>query len=251
VNIVHRNDLVVDGCTNCATQSLSGAVSHIAESVLAQVMQGDALRHEATGYSYHTRKVRGERFAKRGGDSPEICKRPRLEGSEGDFELPSQGQPLPARKVDVQQAISWIETEFIRRIQAGYRHHSNLSEECRNESLRRDNNGLYWTQSNQWMIPDHDGLRQECLHSVHAHPYAGHYGIHRTLKKAQEIYFWPKMHSTVEQFVRHCDSCQRIQFERKSHREHCIHWPFHKGDGSLFQWISSLIFRSLRGAMIP
>jgi hypothetical protein len=111
--------------------------------------------------------------------------------------------------------MSRIETEFIRRVKAGYKHHSNLSEECRNESLRRDNNGLYWTQSNQLMIPDHDGLRQECLHSVHAHPYAGHYGIHRTLKKAQEIYFWPKMRSTVEQFVRLCDSCQRIQFERK------------------------------------
>jgi hypothetical protein len=82
-------------------------------------------------------------------------------------------------------------------------------------NLLGDNNGLYWTQSNQLMIPDHDGLRQECLHSVHADPYAGHYGIHCTLKKAQEIYFLPKMRSTVEHFVRHCDSCQRIQFERE------------------------------------
>jgi hypothetical protein len=200
---------------NCATQSLSGEVSHIPESVLAQVMQGDALRHEATGHSYHTRKRWDERCAKRGDDSQEICKRPRFEGGQGDFELPPQGQPLPACKEDVQQAMSRIETEFIRRVKAGYRHHSALSEECQNESLRRDNNGLNLTQSNQLMIPDHDGLRQECLHSEHAHPYAGHYGIHRTLKKAQTIYFWPKMHSTVGQFVRHCESCQRVQFERK------------------------------------
>jgi hypothetical protein len=69
VNIVHRNDVIVDthsGCTNCATQSLSGAVYHIADSVLAQVMQGDALRHEATGHSYHTWKHGAERCAKRG-----------------------------------------------------------------------------------------------------------------------------------------------------------------------------------------
>jgi hypothetical protein len=31
----------------------------------------------------------------------------------------------------------------------------------------------------QLVIPDYDGLREECVYAVHAHPYAGHYGINR------------------------------------------------------------------------
>jgi hypothetical protein len=58
--------------------------------------------------------------------------------------------------------------------------------------------------------------------AVHTHPYAGHSGINLTLKKAQQVYYWPQMRQTVqvETVVKECDSCQRVQYVRhKSHSE--------------------------------
>jgi hypothetical protein len=117
---------------------------------------------------------------------------------------------------DRQVVLDAIEHDFIKRVKLGYRLDSELSKECRDEdSYRRDNDGLYWTNKEQLVIPDYDDLREECLHAVHAHPYAGHYGINRTLKKAQEIYFWPVMRKVAEKYVKECDSCQKIQFSRQ------------------------------------
>ena len=46
---------------------------------------------------------------------------------------------------------------------------------------------------------------------MHSHPFAGHYGIQRTRKKLQEVFYWPEMQADVEQFIRSCDSCQRVK----------------------------------------
>jgi hypothetical protein len=199
-------------CTDCTPRSRSGTDSHFDGTVLAPVLPGDSLNTAAT----RNLRKRPGRFLEGGGDSPEIRKKLRSEGSTDKFDLPEQGQPLPARKEDVQQALDIIEKDFIRRVKSGYRHDSDLSKEFRDASkYRRDKDGLYWTADQQLVIPNHDGLREECLHSVHAHPYAGHYGINRTLKIAKQIYFWPGMRSTIEAFVRECDSCQRVQYVRQ------------------------------------
>jgi hypothetical protein len=113
-----------------------------------------------------------------------------------------------------------IESEgiFIRRVKSGHRHDSELSKGFRLASkYRRDRDELYWASNEQLVIPDHDWLREECVHSVQAHSHVGHYWINRMSKKAMEIHFWPGMGSTGKTYVRECVSCncQRVQCVRQ------------------------------------
>jgi hypothetical protein len=123
---------------------------------------------------------------------------------------------------DRQVVLDAIEHDFIKRVKLGYRLDSELSKECRDEdSYRRDNDGLYWTNKKQLVIPDYDGLREEYLHTAHANPYAGHYGINRTLKKAQEIYFWPGMRKAAEKYVKECDPVRGYTSRGSVRKESC------------------------------
>jgi hypothetical protein len=147
-----------------------------------------------------------------------MCRKGRL-GGEADREqntLPAQGQPIPVHKENQLIVQEEIEKVFIDRVSIGYEPDYNLSKESFDDgTYRRDKTGLYWTDKEQLVIPNYGNLREECIHSVHTHPYAGHYGVYRTLKKAQEVYFWPGMRSQVESFVKKCDSCQRVQYVRQ------------------------------------
>jgi len=47
------------------------------------------------------------------------------------------------------------------------------------------------------------------LRAFHEDPFAGHFGVARTLQKIAERYFWPDMAKQVHDFVKTCDVCQR------------------------------------------
>ena len=65
-------------------------------------------------------------------------------------------------------------------------------------SLVADTAGLLWTMGNKLFVPDTVNLRFECYKSVHAHPYAGHYGTMRKLKRAELLYCWPGMAKAIK-----------------------------------------------------
>jgi hypothetical protein len=69
-------------------------------------------------------------------------------------------------------------------------------------------NGI-WYHLGRVVIPDHIGLRDECLASVHDAPYSGHFGIDRTLHQAKRLFFWPTLAADVTAYVKSCASCQR------------------------------------------
>jgi len=54
-------------------------------------------------------------------------------------------------------------------------------------------------------------IQLEILKEYHEPPFHGHLGVTKTYNKIAEKFFWPKLYSTVERFVRSCDSCQRIK----------------------------------------
>ena len=55
------------------------------------------------------------------------------------------------------------------------------------------------------------GLIHLALEMVHSHVAAGHPGPDRTLWKAQQYFYWPKMSSDVKAFVNGCDVCSRCK----------------------------------------
>lgn len=59
-------------------------------------------------------------------------------------------------------------------------------------------------------IPTHcKQLITSILHEIHDSTTAGHGGIHKTLFKLQQQYYWPKMKQTVESYVKSCQVCQQ------------------------------------------
>ena len=55
------------------------------------------------------------------------------------------------------------------------------------------------------------GLIHLALEMVHSHINAGHPGPDRTLWKARQYFYWPKMVSDVKAFVKGCDVCNRCK----------------------------------------
>jgi len=47
------------------------------------------------------------------------------------------------------------------------------------------------------------------LRACHSDPLSGHQGINRTWEKVKRRYYWPSMMKAVEDYITHCDQCQR------------------------------------------
>ena len=78
--------------------------------------------------------------------------------------------------------------------------------------LTVDTAGVMWTADDCMYGTDTcDDLRKECFDSVHSHPFSGHYGDLRTLKKDQKLFYWPAMAKDLKHWTKACDSCQRIK----------------------------------------
>jgi hypothetical protein len=54
-------------------------------------------------------------------------------------------------------------------------------------------------------------LTSRSLKMMHHHQ--GHFGYSKTLKRSQEMYFWPKISSQIEEWCKKC----RVQFQQTEH----------------------------------
>ncbi len=54
-------------------------------------------------------------------------------------------------------------------------------------------------------------LRTQILHDHHDIPTAGHQGIERTYEALHRLFYWPRMNNDVRNYVKSCDSCQRVK----------------------------------------
>lgn len=66
-----------------------------------------------------------------------------------------------------------------------------------------------WMMGNTIAVPDHNSLRPDIIHAHHAPPYAGHFGISKTMHAVARTFWWPGMRSQIGKYVRTCDACQR------------------------------------------
>ncbi|CAC5422153.1 unnamed protein product [Mytilus coruscus] len=76
----------------------------------------------------------------------------------------------------------------------------------------RVDNGEKWIK--QFCLPQ--ALREDALLSYHDSFVGGaHLGIERVYHALSLKYFWPKMHQSIENYIRSCDRCQRIKIDTK------------------------------------
>jgi hypothetical protein len=54
-----------------------------------------------------------------------------------------------------------------------------------------------------------DHLKRDIMEAFHDTPFAGHYGIAKTCKAIQKLFFWTSMREDVARYVTNCVSCAR------------------------------------------
>jgi hypothetical protein len=70
-------------------------------------------------------------------------------------------------------------------------------------------------KDSQVVVPDHcDHLKREIMEAFHDTPFAGHYGIAKTCKAIQKLFFWTSMKQNVARYVTNCVSCARNKARR-------------------------------------
>ncbi|CAF1483144.1 unnamed protein product [Rotaria sordida] len=47
------------------------------------------------------------------------------------------------------------------------------------------------------------------LHTYHDHPLSGHFGVHRTLLRIRDRFWWPNMRKSIQNYVASCTQCAR------------------------------------------
>ena len=77
---------------------------------------------------------------------------------------------------------------------------------------------LYFMTSHQprLCIPREPDLIPELLHELHALPISGHTGCEKLYVSARQSYYWPKMQKSIQNFIQHCDACQRNKPNNRS-----------------------------------
>ena len=66
-----------------------------------------------------------------------------------------------------------------------------------------------WYKGGQVVVPELGPARRMVLEACHDARAAGHVGITKTLDLVVRTWWWPTVRSDVEEYVRHCDACQR------------------------------------------
>jgi hypothetical protein len=54
------------------------------------------------------------------------------------------------------------------------------------------------------VVPDNYNLRKLIIRETHDSPYAGHYGITKTLRTVGKLFWWPSLKVDVTDFISSC-----------------------------------------------
>jgi hypothetical protein len=132
---------------------------------------------------------------------------------------------------------------FFARVRKGLEALSKVSvKELDARGYKKDSDGLLWTKDDRLYIPKVEDLREDCINAVHAHPTSGHYGVRRTLEKVREVFFWEGQKGDVTEYIRKCDSCQRVKAPRmKPQGElHPLNIPYRRWESVSLDLITDL-----------
>ncbi|GJW16698.1 ty3-gypsy retrotransposon protein [Tanacetum coccineum] len=66
-------------------------------------------------------------------------------------------------------------------------------------------------RNNKLVIGNDTTLKQKLLHWMHNSPQGGHSGISATLKRIQILFYWPKLRTDVQTYIKECEVCQKCK----------------------------------------
>lgn len=98
-------------------------------------------------------------------------------------------------------------TPFLQSVRDGYKNDQWFASQSNLEHLS-NMDGL-WYKDSCLVIPDVAELKDMVLREAHDSVYAGHFGLHKTLKLVARQFWWPHMKDQIASYVGGCDACQR------------------------------------------
>ncbi|CAF1622430.1 unnamed protein product, partial [Didymodactylos carnosus] len=60
----------------------------------------------------------------------------------------------------------------------------------------------------------------QLLYHAHDHPTAGHFGRDKTWNNLKNIWYWPKMYNSIQNYIKSCDQCARFNIRRSKQPGH-------------------------------
>jgi len=97
-------------------------------------------------------------------------------------------------------------------------------------------------EADRLCIPDGGNLRHRILKECHDTPLGGHFGRHKTASLVRRLAFWPGQTRDVAEYVRTCDTCQRVKAEHVGPRGllHPLPLPSRRGGVIGVDWLMGL-----------
>ena len=71
-------------------------------------------------------------------------------------------------------------------------------------------NGLLYFKGDRLYVPE-GSLRHKLLHEAHDAPLSGHLGRDKTIARLAQGFYWPRMHQSVGDYCKTCETCQVIK----------------------------------------
>ncbi len=127
-----------------------------------------------------------------------------LIAAETTFELPSES--LRDVIVTLQQKDAFVTEMHYKRIPKGGTTVGSTDWSIDEKNLLRYKGAVY--------VPNEASIRAELLQTHYDDPYAGHFGLRKTLELIRRKYYWPHLRKHVKAYIRTCEECQRTKTRR-------------------------------------
>jgi hypothetical protein len=72
-------------------------------------------------------------------------------------------------------------------------------------------NGLAYTEKGQLYVPNDPNTCRGLVREAHDPGHVGHPGVKKLYKLLSREYYWPGMHTDVEEYIKTCPACQQIK----------------------------------------
>ena len=82
---------------------------------------------------------------------------------------------------------------------------------CKKNAICEECNGMLTDNLGRLYVPESNLLQMEVIQKHHNSPVAGHPGYKKTLDLLQCNYYWPRMATTVKEYIARCNTCQRFK----------------------------------------
>ena len=109
--------------------------------------------------------------------------------------------------VDTATPIATISSPLVQLVREGYKEDQWFADRSNLKHLS-NMDGL-WYKDKCLVIPNIAKLKDMVLKEAHDSVYAGHFGLHKTLKLVARQFWWPHLKQDIASYVAGCDACQR------------------------------------------